>query len=58
MEMEAFCLFYLAKKFNKKASCLLTIVDIIGKDAKHVSSADREKSLNDMIKVALDSIEE
>lgn len=58
MEMEAFCLFYLAKKFNKKASCLLTIVDIIGKDEKHVSSADREKSLNDMIKVALDSIEE
>lgn len=58
MEMEAFCLFYLAKKFNKKASCLLTIVDIIGKDAKHVSSTDREKSLNDMIKVALDSIEE
>lgn len=57
IEMEAFSLFYLAKKFNKKASCLLTIVDIIGqKNEESLSSEDREKSLNDMIKIALDSI--
>ncbi len=55
MEMESFCLFYLAKKLNKKASCLLTIVDIIGKNIS-VDSSDREKSLKNMIKVALDSI--
>lgn len=58
MEMEAFGLFYLAKKLNKKASCLLTIVDIIGKkDQKSISSSDREKSLDQMIMIALDSLE-
>lgn len=57
MEMEAFALFYLAKKFHKKASCLLTVVDIIGKEEKQsISSKDREKSLNDMIQIALDAI--
>lgn len=58
MEMEAFGLFYLAKKLNKKASCLLTIVDMIGKEKKEsISSEDREKSLDQMIKVALESIQ-
>ncbi|MCI8347668.1 MAG: purine-nucleoside phosphorylase [Bacilli bacterium] len=58
MEMEAFGLFYLAKKLNKKAGCLLTIVDIIGKEKKEsISSEDREKSLDQMIKVALESIQ-
>lgn len=58
MEMEAFGLFYLAKKLNKKASCLLTIVDIIGKEKKEsISSEDREKSLDQMIKIALESIQ-
>lgn len=55
MEMEAFCLFYLAKKLQKKAACLLTIVDVIGKKLS-ATSDEREKSLKNMIKVALDSI--
>lgn len=55
MEMEAFCLFYLAKKLQKKAACLLTIVDVIGKELS-ATSDEREKSLKNMIKVALDSI--
>ena len=55
MEMDAFCLFYLAKKLQKKAACLLTIVDVIGKELS-ATSDEREKSLKNMIKVALDSI--
>lgn len=55
MEMEAFGLFYIAKKFNKKAAALMTVVDIIGKE-QSISSEDRQNSLNEMIKIALDAI--
>lgn len=54
-EMEAYGLFFMAKKLNKKASCLLTVVDS-PYDKKELSSSDRQNSLNAMIKVALDSI--
>ncbi len=54
-EMEAFGLFYMAKKFNKKASCLLTVVDS-PYDKKEISSEERQNSLNEMIIIALDSI--
>lgn len=54
-EMEAFCLFYLAEKLNKEATCLLTVVD--SKYQKRgLTSEEREKSLNDMIKLTLDSL--
>jgi len=56
LEMEAFGLFYLAKKLGKRASALMSIVDIIGKKELAVSSEDRQNSLNDMIKIALDAI--
>jgi purine-nucleoside phosphorylase len=55
MEMEAFGLFYLAKKLNKKATSLMTVVDIIGKN-ESLTSEDREKSLNQMIELALSAI--
>ena len=55
VEMEAFSLFYIAKKLNKKASCLMTIVDSTFKN-QHISSQERESGLNKMIKLALDSI--
>ena len=55
LEMEAFGLFYIAKKFNKKASALMTIVDIIGQK-QAISSEDRQNSLNEMIQIALDAI--
>ena len=55
VEMESFALFYMAKLFNKDATCLLTVVDSKYED-KVVSSDDRQNSLNDMIKLALDSI--
>ena len=54
-EMEAFGLFYLAKKLGKKAACLLTVVDS-KYDDRSLTSEQREKSLDDMIVLALDSI--
>lgn len=53
-EMEAFALFYTAKYLGKKAACLLTVVDNHYKN-EQVSSEAREKSLNNMITLALDS---
>ena len=54
-EMEAFALFYMAKYFNKRAACLLTVVDSHYKNQESTSK-ERERSLNDMIKLALESI--
>lgn len=53
-EMESFALFYTAKYLNKKAACLLTVVDSHHKK-EEVSSDAREKSLNNMILLALES---
>lgn len=53
-EMESFALFYTAKYLNKKAACLLTVVDSHYKK-QEMSADEREKSLNDMITVALES---
>lgn len=53
-EMEAFALFYVAKYLEKNASCLLTVVDSHCKNEK-ASSEDREKSLNDIISIALEA---
>ena len=54
-EMEAFALFYMAHYFKKKASCLLTVVDSHYKNQESTSQ-EREQSLNNMIKLALESI--
>ena len=53
-EMESFALFYNAQRSGKRAACLLTVVDIPD-DKVGVSAEERETSLNDMIKVALDT---
>ena len=55
VEMEAFGLFYIAKKLGREASCLMTVVDSLY-DKRSLSSKDREESLNNMIEMALDSI--
>ena len=53
-EMEAFALFYIAKMLNKKASCLMSVVD--SKYIKEVATPEeREQGLNNMIKLALES---
>jgi len=53
-EMEAFALFYVAKMLNKKASCLMSVVD--SKYIKDIATPEeRQTGLNNMIKLALDS---
>ena len=55
-EMESFALYYTAKVLGKKAACLLTVVDLsYKKEPEALSSSDREKALNNMIKIALES---
>lgn len=53
-EMEAFALFYVAKILNKKASCLMSVVD-----SKYIekvaTSEERQTGLNNMIRLALES---
>ena len=53
-EMEAFALFYTAKVLNKKASCLMSVVDSKFID-RIATSEERQTGLNNMIKLALDS---
>lgn len=54
-EMEAFGLFHIAHHFKKEASCILTAVDSKFSDVV-LSGEMREKSLNDMITLALEAI--
>ncbi len=53
-EMEAFSLFYNAKREGKKAACLMTVVDTPS-NLEGISSQERERSLNTMITLALES---
>jgi len=53
-EMEAFALFYTAKMLNKKAACILSVVDSHFYK-EQVSIENRQSSLDKMIKLALDS---
>lgn len=53
-EMEAFALFYTAKMLNKKAACLMSVVD--SKYIKDIATPEqRETGLKEMIKLALES---
>lgn len=53
-EMEAYALFNVAKRCNKEAACLLSVVDVIN-DKKSIPAIKRQNALNDMIKIALDT---
>jgi len=53
-EMEAFALFYNAKVANKKAACLMSVVDSHFKQ-QIATPEERESGLNNMIKLALES---
>ncbi len=55
VEMETFSLFYNAMRLNKKASCILTISDSFITGVK-LTSEEREKNFNDMMKLALESV--
>ena len=53
-EMEAFALFYTAKVLNKKAACLMSVVD--SKYIKEVATPDeRQNGLHKMIELGLES---
>ena len=55
IEMEAFALFYVSNILNKKAACLLTLVDSRYKPTNVVTSEEREQKLENMIKIALET---
>ena len=57
-EMEAFALFYVARMFNKHASCLMSVVDTnvnLDLPKENATSEERQNGLNNMIKLALES---
>jgi len=54
-EMESFALFHIASSFQKEAACLLTVVDSKFHDT-FMSIEERERSLDDMIELALEAI--
>lgn len=55
VEMESFALFHNAKILNKKATCLLTVSNSFVTN-EETTSEEREKSFNQMIEVALNSL--
>lgn len=54
-EMECAILYCMSEHLKKQAGCVLTVVDSIYEEA-YLSSEEREKALDDMIKVALDTV--
>lgn len=54
-EMEAFGLFHIAAHFNREAACIATVVDSKFSDIV-LSGEERQKSLNEMITLALNSV--
>lgn len=54
-EMESFAIFYIAQLLEKDAACLLTVVDSHYKKDE-INSLDKEKSLDNMILIALESL--
>ena len=55
-EMECFALFHLAQREKIDASAIITVVDSKFQKDVYITPEEREKSLNEMIKLALDSI--
>lgn len=53
-EMESFALFYTAKHLGKNAACLLTVSDSLCFE-EELSAEQRQTSMNNMIKLALES---
>lgn len=55
-EMETFALYYIGKKENIETASILTVVDSKYESNLNLTSEERETSLNDMIKLALEAI--
>ena len=56
VEMETFCLLFLAKHFKKKAASILTVSDSLVSKEKELTPKQREKSLEKAIILALVSL--
>ena len=56
-EMESYILYLLAKQAKKKAACLLTVADLFFEKVTDLTSEEREKSLDEMITLALEAAE-
>ena len=56
-EMEAYILYLIAQKFKKEAICLLTISDLIYDETQELTAKERQNSMNEMIKLALEIAE-
>ncbi len=56
VEMESYALFGLAKKYNKKATALLTVSDIVF-EKKRAESELIQKGVDDMIGLVIDSLD-
>jgi len=54
VEMEAAALYINAARYNKNALCILSISNLIFNDKNELTSEEREKSLVNMIEIALD----
>ena len=54
-EMETYALFFVANKLNKNATALVTISNNIV-TGEETTSIERERNLNEMIKLVLESI--
>lgn len=54
VEMETFALFHNAIALNKKSACIATVTDSLVSD-EQLTSEERQNSLNDMIKLALET---
>ena len=55
-EMEAFALYLIGKMENIDTACMLTVVDSKYEPDTIISSEERETSLNEMIKIALEAL--
>ena len=57
--MEAFSLFYVAKYLDKKAACLMSVVDVANTSGQKASATAEEgqTGLNKMVTLALESLE-
>jgi purine-nucleoside phosphorylase len=56
VEMEASVIFTIAAMRGLKAGCLLTVSDTFGEDAARISDEDLKNAVNDMITLALDTL--
>ena len=53
VEMEAFALYYTAKKLNKKALCLLTVSNHFINDEENLTQKQKELSMRNMMTLAI-----